>query len=110
MTQVRFKVKKGDLVEVTTGANKGRRGIVQKVFLSDSKVLVEGVNIKVRNTKPSAANPQGGRVEKTHPIHVSNVAVVNPQTDKIEKVGVRMNSEGKAERFFKKTGNAIVRV
>lgn len=110
MTQLRFKVKKGDLVEVTTGANKGRRGIVQKVFLDDSKVLVEGVNSRMRNMKPSAANPQGGQVEKFHPVHISNVSVVNPQTDKIEKVGVRLATDGKKERFFKKTGNAIVRV
>lgn len=110
MTQVRFKVKKGDLVEVTTGGNKGRRGIVQKVYLDASKVLVEGVNAKIRNMKPSAANPQGGQVEKFHPLHISNVSVVNPQTDKIEKVGVRLAADGKKERFFKKTGNAIVRV
>lgn len=110
MTQVRFKVKKGDLVEMTTGSNKGRRGVVEKVYLDASKVLVQGINVKMRNTKPSAANPQGGQVEKTHPVHISNVAVVNPQTDKIEKVGVRVNADGKSERFFKKTGNAIVRV
>lgn len=110
MTQVRFKVKKGDLVEVVTGRNKGQRGIVQKVLLDDAKVFVDGVNKVIRNTKPSALNPQGGRVEKIHPIHVSNVAIVNPQSDKVEKVGVRKNAEGKNERFFKKTGNTILKV
>ncbi|MCE2717000.1 MAG: 50S ribosomal protein L24 [Pseudomonadota bacterium] len=110
MTQVRFKVKKGDLVEVTTGRNKGQRGVVQKVLLDDSKVVVDGVNKVIRNMKPSALNPQGGQVEKTHPIHISNVAVVNPQSDKIEKVGVRKNTAGKNERFFKKTGNTILKV
>lgn len=107
---IKFKVKKGDLVEVITGRNKGQRGIVQKVLLKDSKVVVDGVNKVIRNMKPSALNPQGGRVEKTHPLHVSNVAIVNPQSDKIEKVGVRRNAEGKNERFFKKTGNAILKV
>jgi len=110
MTQVRFKVKKGDLVEVTTGRNKGQRGIVQKVLLDSAKLIVDGINKVVRNMKPSAANPQGGQVEKTHPIHVSNVAIVNSQSDKIEKVGVRMNKNGQNERYFKKTGNAILKV
>lgn len=110
MTQVRFKVKKGDMVEVTTGRDKGRRGIVQKVMLKDEKLLIDGVNKVIRNMKPSATNPQGGQVEKNLPIHVSNVAIVNPQSDKIEKVGIRVNAQGKNERFFKKTGNAILKV
>ncbi len=110
MTQVRFKVKKGDLIEVVTGRNKGQRGIVQKVLLKDEKLIVDGVNKVIRNVKPSATNPQGGQIEKIHPIHVSNVAIVNPQSDKIEKVGVRVNADGKNERYFKKTGNAILKV
>lgn len=110
MTQVRFKVKKGDLIEVTTGRCKGQRGIVQKVLLKDEKLIVDGINKVIRNVKPSAANPQGGQVEKIHPIHVSNIAIVNPQSDKIEKVGVRINANGKNERYFKKTGNAILKV
>jgi large subunit ribosomal protein L24 len=110
MTQVRFKVKKGDLVEVTTGRNKGQRGVVQKVMLNDAKLLIDGVNKVIRNVKPSATNPQGGQVEKILPVHLSNVGIVNPQSDKIEKVGVRKNAEGKNERFFKKTGNAILKV
>ena len=110
MTQLRLKVKKGDLVQVTTGRDKGKRGVVQKVLLEDSKVLVEGINKVSRNVKPSAANPEGGKVDKILPVHVSNVAIVNPAADKIEKVGVRVNAEGKRERFFKKTGNAILKV
>lgn len=110
MTQIRFKVKKGDLIEVMTGRDKGQRGIVQKVLLKDEKLVVDGINKLVRNVKPSAANPYGGRIEKIHPIHVSNVAIVNPQSDKVEKVGVRINADGKNERYFKKTGNAILKV
>lgn len=110
MTQVRFKVKKGDLVEVTNGRDKGRRGVVQKVLLNDSKILVDGINKVLRSTKQSQANPEGGMVEKILPIHISNVAIVNTQSDKIEKVGVRVNAEGKNERYFKKTGNAILKV
>jgi large subunit ribosomal protein L24 len=110
MTQVRLKVKKGDLVEVMTGRDVGRRGVVQKVLLQDKKLIVDGVNKYRRNVKMSEQNPQGGTVDKILPIHVSNVGVVNPQTDKVEKIGVRLNAEGKRERFFKKTGNAILKV
>ncbi len=110
MTQVRLKVKKGDLVEVMTGRDVGRRGVVQKVLLQDKKLIVDGVNKYRRNVKMSEQNPQGGAVDKILPIHVSNVGVVNPQTDKVEKIGVRLNAEGKRERFFKKTGNAILKV
>ena len=110
MTQVRLKVKKGDLVEVMTGRDVGRRGVVQKVLLQDRKLIVDGVNKYRRNVKMSEQNPQGGAVDKILPIHVSNVGVVNPQTDKVEKIGVRLNAEGKRERSFKKTGNAILKV
>ena len=81
MTQVRLKVKKGDLVEVMTGRDVGRRGVVQKVLLQDKKLIVDGVNKYRRNVKMSEQNPQGGAVDKILPIHVSNVGVVNPQTD-----------------------------
>lgn len=110
MTQVRLKVKKGDLVEVLTGRDTGRRGVVQKVLLSESKLVVDGINKYIRNVKQTADNPQGGQVEKILPIHVSNVGIVNSQTDKVEKVGVRLNAEGKRERFFKKTGNVVPKV
>lgn len=110
MTQVRLKVKKGDLVEVLTGRDTGRRGLVQKVLLNDSKLIVDGVNKYSRNVKQSAEHPDGGKVEKLLPIHVSNVGVVNPDTSKVEKIGIRLNAEGKRERFFKKTGNAVAKV
>jgi large subunit ribosomal protein L24 len=110
MTQIRLKVKKGDLVEVMTGRDRGRRGVVQRVLLKDSKLIVDGVNKYARNVKQSAENPDGGTIDKILPIHVSNVGVVNPKSDKVEKVGVRRNSDGKNERFFKKTGNAILKV
>ena len=106
MTQVRFKVKKGDLVQVTTGKNKGQRGIVQKVLLSDGKVIVEGINTVRRNIRISEMNPEGF-VMKTLPIHISNVGIVDPSTDSIGKVYVRVNAEGKKERVFKKSGNIV---
>lgn len=106
MTQVRFKIKKGDLVQVTTGKNKGRRGIVQKVLLSEGRVIVEGVNQVTRHMRPSQANPNGS-VVKTLPIHISNVAAVDPTTDAPAKVGYKVNQDGSKVRVFKKTGNAV---
>lgn len=109
MTQVRFKVKSGDTVEVIAGKDKGKRGMVTKVFLKEAKILVDGVNQKIKNVRMSEANPEGGRYAKYHPIHISNVAIVNPATDKCEKVGIRVNQDGKKERYFKKTGNTFTR-
>lgn len=105
MTQVKFKIKRGDFVEVITGKNKGSRGKVLKVFLADAKVLVEGVNEVTRNVKPSATNPDGP-YKKTLPIHISNVSLVDPSTDSAAKVGYRQNGDTK-ERFFKKSGNPV---
>jgi len=106
MTQVRFKVKKGDLVQVTTGKNKGQRGIVQKVLLSESRVVVEGVNEVRRNIRISELNPEGF-VKKTLPIHISNVAIVDPSTDKTDKVAIRIDADGSKQRVFKKSGNVV---
>jgi large subunit ribosomal protein L24 len=104
MTQQRFKVKRGDFVQVMAGKEKGKRGVVSKVFLDQARVLVEGVRTVVRFTRPSQANPNG-KIEKNLSIHISNVAIVDPSTDKVSRVGYRFNPEGKKERFFKKSGD-----
>ncbi len=101
MTQKHFKVKKGDFVQVTCGKNKGKRGVVQKVLLDDSKVIVEGVNMVRRHIKISQANPDG-YLDKTMPLHISNVSHIDPSTDEPAKVGYKF-IEGKKIRFFKKT-------
>ena len=106
MTQVRFKVKKGDLVEVTTGKNKGRRGVVQKVLLSDAKVIVEGINVVTRHMRPTQTNPNGS-MQKTLPIHISNVAVVDPSTNAPSKVAYKMNPDGTKIRIFRKSGQPV---
>jgi large subunit ribosomal protein L24 len=105
MTQPKFKVKRGDTVQVTTGSHKGKQGIVQKVLLDEGKVIVEGVNIVTRHMRPSAVNPEG-RIEKTKPIQISNVAVVDPSTNEPSKVGYRME-DGKKVRYYKKSGNVV---
>ena len=104
MTQPKFKVKRGDTVKVITGKNSGKTGIVKKVILEDQKVIVEGVNVVTRHAKPSQTNPEGP-YEVTHPIHISNVAVVD-QDGNTSKIGYK-EEDGKKVRFFKKTGKLV---
>ena len=99
------KIRKGDRVVVLTGKDKGRQGAVLKVFPQEQRVLVEGLNIVQRHTRPSQLDPQGGIKNKEASIHVSNVAVVDSQ-GKPTRVGFRMEGDKKV-RFAKTTGEVI---
>ncbi|MDR0552833.1 MAG: 50S ribosomal protein L24 [Holosporales bacterium] len=105
MTRPKFKIKKGDEVQVITGKNKGRRGTVSKVLRDEGKVIVKDVNVVTRNMKQSYFHPQG-RFEKEMPIHISNVALIDPSVDKPAKIGYKLE-EGKKIRYFKKSGVRI---
>lgn len=102
------KIRKGDEVIVTTGKDKGRRGQVVRVLPAEDKVVVQNVNVVKRHTRP---NPQkgiaGGIVEREMPIHVSNVALYNPETGKADRVGVRVQEDGRKVRFFKSNNQVI---
>lgn len=99
-------IKAGDDVIVLTGRDKGRRGSVAKVL--DDRLIVDGVNMVKKHTKgnPQAGDP-GGIQEKETSIHISNVALFNPSTKKGGRVGVRENSDGKKERYFKSDNSAV---
>ena len=99
------KIKKGDRVVVLTGKDKGRSGSITKVFPKDSKVLVQGINMVQRHTKPSQGDPQGGIKHKEMPIHVSNVSLVD-SNGKATRVGFRVDGDKKV-RFAKTTGEVI---
>jgi large subunit ribosomal protein L24 len=99
------KIKKGDRVVVLTGKDKGRQGTVLKVMPQEQRVLVEGLNMVQRHTRPSQFDPQGGIKNKEAPVHVSNVAVVDSQ-GKPTRVGFRMEGDKKV-RFAKTTGEVI---
>jgi len=99
------KIKKGDRVVVLTGKDKGRQGSVLKVFPKEQRVLVEGLNIVQRHTRPTQFDPQGGIKNKEAPLHVSNVAVVDSQ-GKPTRVGFRVEGDKKV-RFAKTTGEVI---
>jgi len=102
----RLKIKKGDMVVVTAGDNKGKQGRVIEVNREKDTVIVEGVNLVTRHKKPSAQNPQGGIEKREAGIHVSNVMVLDAKGN-ATRIGRRKNEEGKLERFAKKTGEAI---
>ena len=92
------KIKKGDTVIVLTGKDKGRQGKVLKVMPKEDRVLVEGVNMVKRHTKPSMSDPQGGVKSKEASIHISNVALRDPKTGKPTRVGFKTVGEGAAQR------------
>src|SRR5690606_28383183 len=99
------KIKKADDVGVLTGKDKGRTGKVLRVLPADGRVVVSGVAMVQRHTRPSKVNPQGGIVNKEASIHVSNVALVDSK-GKPTRVGFRMDGDKKV-RFAKTTGDAV---
>jgi len=99
------KIKKGDRVVVLTGKDKGRTGSVSKVLPKEDRVVVGGLNLVQRHTRPTQGDPQGGIKNKEAPIHVSNVAVVDSK-GKPTRVGFRMDGDKKV-RFAKTTGEVI---
>ncbi|MCR5875373.1 50S ribosomal protein L24 [Phenylobacterium sp. VNQ135] len=99
------KIKKGDRVVVLAGKDKGRQGAVTKVFPQEQRVLVEGINIVQRHTRPSQTDPQGGIKNKEAPIHLSNVALVDSK-GKPTRVGFRVDGDKKV-RIAKTTGEVI---
>ena len=99
------KIKKGDKVVLLAGKDKGKTGNVTRVFPKDERVLVGGINIVQRHTKPSQGDPQGGIKNKEAPVHVSNVAIVDSQ-GKPSRVGFRMDGDKKV-RFAKTTGEVV---
>jgi large subunit ribosomal protein L24 len=99
------KIKKGDRVVLLTGKDKGRTGAVLKVLPKESRVLVEGLNMAKRHTKPSQADPQGGIKTKEAAVHISNVAIVD-KNGKPTRVGFKVDGDKKV-RVAKTTGEVI---
>jgi large subunit ribosomal protein L24 len=99
------KIKKGDRVVVLTGKDKGRQGAVLKVFPTTERVLVEGLNMVQRHTRPSQGDPQGGIKHKEASLHLSNVAIAD-SAGKPTRVGFRVDGDKKV-RFAKTTGEVI---
>lgn len=108
--QKKLHVKKGDDILVIAGNDKGTRGRVLAVFPKRDRVLVEGVNMRTFHEKPTQENPQGGRLQREAPIHISNVMVIDPTTDEPTRVGrkrVEEEGNGRWVRYAKSSGEII---
>ena len=100
------KIRKGDDVVVLTGKDKGKGGVVLRVL--DGQLVVEGVNVVKKHQKPNPIKGvQGGVVEKTMPVDVSNIALFNPATQKADRVGFKLLDDGRKVRVFKSNGEMI---
>ncbi len=107
-----MKIRKDDTVKVVSGNSKGKTGKVLKVFPKTNRVIVEGVNIRKRHTKPNQANPQGGIIEKEAAIEVSNVMILDPKKNGQTRIGAKIiiddkTGKKKRERISKKTGEML---
>ncbi|MGG2067601.1 50S ribosomal protein L24 [Bacillus sp. S14(2024)] len=99
-------VKKGDKVQVISGKDKGKQGVILAAFPKENRVIVEGVNVVKKHSKPSQLNPQGGIITKEAPIHVSNVMPLDPKTGVPTRVGYKVE-DGKKVRVAKKSGELL---
>lgn len=112
----KLKIKKNDLVLVIAGNNKDKKDQngkypaphkVLKVFVKEERAIVEGVNLVSKSTKPSAKNPNGGIIKQEAPIHISNLALVDPKSGEPTRIGYKFTEDGKKIRVSKKSGEEI---
>ena len=99
-------IKKGDIVYVNAGEDKGKTGRVLEMLVKEKRAIVEGVNMVTKHTKPKARNPQGGRETKEASVHISNLNPLDPKTGKPTRVG-RKEVKGKLVRYAKRSGEEI---
>jgi large subunit ribosomal protein L24 len=101
------KIRKGDQVVVLAGKDKGKQGEVVRV-INDEKVIVENINMAKKHTKANPAKGEpGGILDKEMPLHISNVAVLNPTTGKADRVGIKILEDGRKVRYFKSNGEVV---
>lgn len=105
--RAKLHIRKGDTVLVIAGDDKGKKGKVLEVLLDKNRAVVEGINIVTKHTKPSAGKPEGGLKKTEAALHVSNLQLVDPATDKPTRVGRKLNDKNKLQRYSKKTGEFI---
>ena len=99
-------IKKGDIVYVNAGEDKGKTGRVLEMLVKEKRAIVEGVNMVTKHTKPNAQNPQGGRETKEASVHISNLNPLDPKTGKPTRVS-RKEVKGKLVRYAKRSGEEI---
>lgn len=103
----KLRIKKEDNVIVISGKDKGKKGRVIAAFPKENRVLVEGVNMVKKHTKPSMQNQQGGIVNQEAPIHASNVMIIDPKSGEPTRIGYKVLDNGKKVRIAKKSGQQL---
>jgi large subunit ribosomal protein L24 len=103
---LKLKIKKGDKVVVISGRDKGKSGEVLRVHREDNRALVQGVNMMKRHTRPRPGEP-GGIIEKEAAIHISNIAHIDPKSNKPTRVGFKFLEDGRKVRFAKRSGEVL---
>jgi len=103
----KFHIRKDDTVIVLSGNDKGKTGKVLKIVTDSNRAIVEGINMVSKSTKPSAKNPQGGIIKQEAPIHISNLSLIDPESGKATRVGIKKTDDGKKVRIAKKSGKEI---
>ena len=101
-----MKFKLNDIVVVTSGKDKGKQGKITRVLPRENTVVVEGMNMYTRHIKPQQGR-NGDRVRKERPLSTAKVAIFNPSTKAVDRIGYTVNKDGTKTRIFKKTGKAI---
>jgi large subunit ribosomal protein L24 len=102
----KLKIKKGDKVVVLAGRDKGKRGEILKVFPTENRAVVRGINVVRRHQKQSASQ-EGGIIAKEGPIHISNIAIEDPKDGEPSRIGYRILDDGRKVRFAKRSGEVI---
>jgi large subunit ribosomal protein L24 len=106
-TQPKLNIRKGDTVKVIAGDSKGQQGKVLSVSTANRTLVIEGVNMVSKHTKPNAKNTNGGIIKMEAPVHISNVMLLDPKSGKTTRVSKKVNSDGKIIRIAKKSGEEI---
>lgn len=107
MSKTKLHVRKGDHVLVIAGKDKGKKGHILEAYPTEGRVLVEGVNIIKRHTRPNQVNPQGGIIEREAAIHASNVMIVDPKSGEPTRTGKKLLKDGSKVRYAKKSGEVL---
>jgi len=105
--QPKLKIRKGDMVRVIAGDDRGKECRVLEVNLAKRRIVVEGVNIITKHLKPSAGKPNGELKKTEAGVHVSNLALIDPASGKTTRVGRKLDEKGSLQRYSKKTGEFI---
>jgi len=105
--QKKLHIKKGDMVFVNAGDDKGKKARVLEVIRKTNRAIVEGVNIISKHTKPNSEYPEGGIIKKEAPIHISNLMVIDPANGEPTRIGRKRNNDNKLVRYSKKSKQEI---